>query len=85
MHIATAKQQQVLCCLHGRAGTGKAYVIKALYQGIYRLLCISAGENQDISKILTVAPIGKAAYNVTGSTTHAAFNIPANQKLQYTP
>ena len=28
---------------------------------------------------------GKAAYNVKGSTIYAAFNIPANQKLQCTP
>ena len=32
-----------------------------------------------------VTPTGKAAYNVSSSTIHAAFNLPANQKLQYTP
>ena len=29
-----------------------------------------------------MAPTGKAAFNVRGTTIHAAFLIPANQKLQ---
>ena len=61
MHVATIKQQQVLCCLHGGAGTGKWHVIKALYQGLCRLLCTSAGGNPDMCKILTVALTGKVA------------------------
>ena len=64
MHVATIKQQQVLCCLHGGAGAGKSLVTKALNQGLYRLLCTSAVENPDICEILTVASTSKAAYNV---------------------
>ena len=45
---------------------------------------MNAGENQDIWKILTGVPAGKAAYNVKGSPIHV-FNIPANQKLCYAP
>ena len=46
---------------------------------------MSAGENPDICQIPTVTPIDKAVYNVKVPTIHAAFNIPANQKLQHTP
>ena len=31
--------------------------------------------------ILVVAPTGKAAYNVKGSTIHSALHIPASQSL----
>ena len=61
MHVNTTKKWQVLCCLHGGAGTWKSHVLKALYQGLYRLLCASANENKDMSKLLTAAPTGKAA------------------------
>ena len=57
------------------------HVIKAQYQGLYRLLCTTAGENPDICKIPTFA----LKVNVKGSVIYAAFNIPGNQKLQYTP
>ena len=56
MHVGASKQQQVLCCIHGRS-----HIIKALDQGLYRLLCTSAGKNSEICKILIVAPTGKAA------------------------
>ena len=80
MHVATTKQQWVLCCLHGRAGTGKLHY-KSTIPRIMQVLCTYVGENPEICKILTVAPTCKAAYNMKGSTIHAAFNIPANQIL----
>ena len=81
MHSAKYKSQQVLCALHGGAGTGKSFVLKALYQGLYRLLCYTAGQNREDCRILVVAPTGKAAYNVRGSTIHSALHIPANNPL----
>ena len=60
-------------------------ITNVLDQGLYKLLCTSACEYQDTCKMPSVAPTGKAAYNVKGSTINAAFNIPANKKLQYTP
>ena len=61
MHVVLTKHKELLCCLHGGAGTGKSHVIKALYHGLYRLLCASVGENEDIFNLLTVAPTCKAA------------------------
>ena len=61
------------------------HIRKVVYQGLYRVLCTSPGKNLDVCKILTVPPTGKAVYSVKGSTIHAAFNIPVNWKLKYTP
>ena len=38
MHQAAQGSEQVLCALHGGAGTGKSTVTRAIYQGLYRLL-----------------------------------------------
>ena len=83
MHIMQQSQQninQVLCALHGGAGTGKSTVIHAIHQGLYRLLKKS-GQDHSIQHILLVAPTGKAASNIHGTTIHKAFFIPANQKF----
>ena len=69
------------CALHRDAGTGKSFVLKALYKGLYHLLCHRAGQYRDDYRILVVVPTGKAAYNVKGSNLHSAQYIPANQSL----
>ena len=87
MHIMQQSQQninQVLCALHGGSGTGKSTVIHAIHQGLYRLLKKS-GQDHSIQHILLVAPTGKAASNIHGTTIHKAFFIPANQKLEHKP
>ena len=79
MHIAKSKSQQLTCCLHGGAGTGKSHVLTVLYQGLYHLLCEKAGQNQEDYRILVIAPTDKAAFNVKGSTIHSALHVPVNQ------
>ena len=81
MHSTKWKSEQVICALHGGAGTGKSFVLQALYQGLYHLICNTAGQNRDDCWILVVVPTGKAAYNVKGSTIHSALHIPASQSL----
>ena len=81
MHMANTGVEQVTCCLHGGAGTGKSHVVKALYQGLYPTFCMEAGQSRDNCKILVMAPTGKAAFNVKGSTINAALHIPANHSL----
>ena len=86
MHMASTKADQVTCCLHGGAGTGKSHVLKALYQGLYCTVCMEAGQNRDNCRILVMAPTGKAVYNVKGTTIHAAPHRPANTPLhEYKP
>jgi len=40
-------------------------------------------QNPDNIKVLTVAPTGKAAFNISGNTLHSAFKIPANRGFEY--
>ena len=72
---------QITVCLHGGAGTGKSYVLKAIYQALYMLLNSKPGQNTNDIITLLVAPTGKAAHNIKGHTIHSAFHVPANQNL----
>ena len=83
MHQAAQSSEQVLCALHGGAGTGKSTVIRAIYQGLYRLLNKHSGEDFSVPHALLVAPTGRAAYNIHGCTIHRTFMIAANQKLEH--
>ena len=78
-----ASKKQITCYLHGGAGMVKSLVLRAVYQGLYRLLHKAPGQNTDKYKILLLAPTGKAAYNIGGATIHSALHIPAQQKLEY--
>ena len=81
MREGLQNQKQILTCLHGGAGTGKSHVLSAIYQGLYRLFNKKPGQQVNDLITLLIAPTGKAAYNIEGSTIHAAFHIPANQCL----
>ena len=83
MHQAAQSSEQVLCALHGGAGTGKSTVTRAIYQGLYRLLNKRSGQDFSVPRALLIAPTGKAAYNIHGCTIHHAFMIAANQKLEH--
>ena len=85
VHEATQSKEQVMCALHGGAGTGKSHVIKAIYQGLHRILNKRAGQTFDNERVLLAAPTGKAAYNIKGSTIHRIFYIAANQKMDFKP
>jgi hypothetical protein len=56
----------------GGAGTGKSYLIKAIYHTI-RMSLNREGEHPDLTKVLLLAPTGTAAYNIEGLTIHSAF------------
>ena len=72
---------QITVCLHGGAGTGKSYVLRAIYQGLYTLLNSKPGENTNDIITLLITPTDKAAHNIKGHTIHCAFHVPANQNL----
>ena len=69
--------------LSGGAGVGKSTVTSAPYEALTRYLNSMPGENPDEAKVLKVAPMGKAAFNIKGNTLHSAFKIPANRGFQY--
>ena len=70
MHEALQGSKQVLCALHGGAGTEKSTVICAIHQGLYKLLNKKPGCGPNHQHVLIVAPTGKAAYNIHGTTIH---------------
>ena len=55
------ENQQTLVCLHGGAGTGKSHVLKAIYQGLNKLLNQKPGQQTNDLTTLLIAPTGKAA------------------------
>ncbi|MCG8622811.1 MAG: AAA family ATPase, partial [Proteobacteria bacterium] len=75
------ENEQTLVCLHGGAGTGKSYTLKAIYQTLNQILNSKPGQTTTDLTTLLIAPTGKAAHNIKGHTIHAAFHIPANQSL----
>ncbi len=68
--------------LSGGAGVGKSHLTKVLFQAVYKYLNTRAGEDFHQIKAILVAPTGKAAYNIKGSTIHTALSVPANQSLK---
>lgn len=68
--------------LSGGDGVGKSHVTKALYQAALKCLNRIAGDDFHHIKVLLIAPTGKAAYNIQGSTIHSAMNVPANRSLK---
>ena len=75
------ENQRTLVCLHGGAGRGKSHVLKAIYQGLNKLLNQKPGQQTNDLTTLLIAPTGNAAYNIRGHTIHAAFHVPANHSL----
>ena len=83
MHHALYGEDQILAVLHGGAGTGKSTVIKAVSEGLERILRNQPGKDFSGPKIILMAPTGKAAYNIGGQTIHRGLYIPASQRLDY--
>ncbi|KAJ8043551.1 ATP-dependent DNA helicase PIF1 [Holothuria leucospilota] len=63
------------------AGVGKSQVLKGLYNALLRYYSTLPGNDPDDTNILLMAPTGKAAYCIKGTTIHCALHIPANQGL----
>ena len=84
LHSLTFNPSEQLCVfITGGAGVGKSVLICTLYQALLRQMCSQSGENPEDTRILLCAYTGLAAYNIKGSTLHAAFCIEPNKKLTY--
>ena len=83
LHSIKTKDDPQRLFLSGGAGVGKSTLTNALYEALIRFLNSTAGENPDDVKVVKTAPTGKAAFNIKGSTLHAAFKIPANRGFEY--
>ena len=54
--------------LSGGGGVRKSHVKNALYQATMKCLNRKAGDDFNQIRVLLIAPTGKAAYNIQGST-----------------
>ena len=68
--------------LSGSGGTGKSHVVCLIQRDMFYLLHHVLNAESDQPIVLITAPTGSAAYNIGGSTIHAAFSMYDNSKLQ---
>ena len=66
--------------LTGGAGVGKSHLIKTIFISISKLLSFKGGDPEE-PRILILAPTGKAAINIDGTTIHTALGINVGHKL----
>ena len=83
LHSVKVSDLPLTTFLSGGAGVGKSWLINALYYAITKYLDGLVGENLDDTKVLKVAPTGKAAYNIGRNTIHSVFQVPANRGFHY--
>ncbi|KAJ8050592.1 ATP-dependent DNA helicase PIF1 [Holothuria leucospilota] len=81
LHWCKIKHEPLYAFLTGGAGVGKSQVLKALYNALLRYYSTLPGNDPDDTHIILMAPTGKAAYGIKGTTIHSALQIPANQGL----
>ena len=74
VHWIKCKDETIYAFLTGGASVGKSFVIRALYQSLYRILNLRDGENPDDIRILLCAYMGFAAFNISGQTICSAFH-----------
>ncbi|KAJ8050134.1 ATP-dependent DNA helicase PIF1 [Holothuria leucospilota] len=81
LHWCKTKHEPLYLFLTGGAGVVKSIVLKGLYNALLRCYSSLPGNDPDDTHILLMAPTGKAAYGIKGTTIHCALQIPANQGL----
>ena len=79
VHWIKTKGEPLYAFLTGGAGVGKSVVIQALEQALRRYLSTQEGTDPDLCRVLLLAPTGKAAHHINGTTIHAAFKILPNR------
>lgn len=73
VNIATYDPLYIL--FPGRAGCGKSFLTKLLYQPLTKALPY-INSTLEKPKVLLVAPTGVASINIDGTTIHTALDIP---------
>ena len=82
LHLIKTSEEPFYCFLSGGAGVGKSHVTEALYQAALKYYNTRPGIDFSQTKVLMLAPTGKAAYNIKGNIIHSALAIPASQSLR---
>ena len=66
--------------LTGGAGVGKTVIVFAITQAITRHFNYNVNVPVDTLRVLLLAPTGKAAFNISGTTVHSGLVVPINQR-----
>ena len=82
LHLIKTSEELFYCFLSAGAGVGKSRVTKALYQAALKYYCTRPVIDFSQTKVLMLAPTGKALCNIKGNTIHSALAIPASQSLR---
>ena len=80
------KKKKMRHCMHflsGGAGVGKIFVIRALYQTLYRLLNLKDGENPDDIRVLLCAFTGKQLLTMEDQLYLQHFINRPNSQIRY--
>ena len=70
--------------LSGSGGTGKSHVVKMIQRDMCSLLRNIINPEPDQPIVLITAPTGSAAFNIGGSTVHAAFSLHDKSRAKLT-
>ena len=73
LHLIKRSDKPFYSFLSGGAGVGKSWLVKALYQAALKYYNHNAGEDFHDTKVLLLAPTGKASYNIKENTIHSGF------------
>jgi hypothetical protein len=71
-----APEIQLKCFLTAGAGIGKSVLTSTLFQSLIRWYNDQPEMDKSTMKVLVMAPIGAAAFEVSGITLHSALSIP---------
>ena len=78
LHLIKTSDKPFYAFLSGGGGVGKSHLTKSIYQAALKHYNSHAGEDFHQTKILLLAPTGKAAFIIKGNTIHSALAIPAS-------
>ena len=71
--------------LSGLGGVGKSHIIKMVKSDTNKYLKMSRAFDPDEVIVLLTAPTGVAAFNIGGTTLHAAFQLGCNKSHNLKP
>jgi exonuclease III len=74
-HCKTKADEPLHVFLSGGAGVGKSFTMITLYEALLRVYKDRAEYDKDYPDIIVMAPTGKAAFNVHGTTVHSGMNL----------
>ena len=81
-HKTGITPKPLLPFVSGRAGTGKSYLISAIYQVTLRMFQ-REGYNPEDSHVLLTAQTGTAAHNISDTTLDSAFFLSLGQTQSF--